>query len=56
VRKGTLVIDIIDADTDTLVWRSVADKEFEGRLNKREREVELKAAIRKMLKQIPVVK
>jgi len=53
VRKGTLIIDIIDAKTDKLVWRSVADKEFDGQLTQEQRDTELKAAIKKIFKGIP---
>lgn len=56
VRKGTLIIDVIDAKTNKLVWRAVADKELEGRLNNQQRETQLQAAVNKLLEAIPAAK
>lgn len=51
--KGTLIIDIINAKTDKLVWRGIADKRIEHHLNNAEIEAGLKPAIEKLLKDIP---
>lgn len=52
-RKGTLVIDFIDAKTDELLWRGFADKKVEGRLNNSEREALLQKVISKLFSAIP---
>ena len=51
--KGTLIIDIINAKTDKLVWRGVANKRIEQQLNNAEIEAGIKTAIAKLLKDIP---
>ncbi len=52
-RKGKLILDIIDADSNKLIWRSVADKKLQARLNNAERLKLLNTAIKEMLKPLP---
>ena len=49
--EGTLVIDIFDASTKTLVWRGVAQDELKKKQAKREKQAE--RAIQKLLKDFP---
>ncbi|HEY7774646.1 MAG TPA: DUF4136 domain-containing protein, partial [Marinagarivorans sp.] len=51
--KGTLIVDVIYAKTDKLVWRGVANKRIEQQLNDVEIKAQLKTAIAKLLKDIP---
>ena len=52
-RRGTLLIDVIDAKTNFLVWRGTAEKKIHGRLTNVEREKVLKTAIKQLFRSIP---
>lgn len=49
--EGTLVVDIFDAATKTLVWRGVAQDELKAKQNKREKQAS--KAISKLLRDFP---
>ena len=49
--EGTLVVDIFDAGTKTLVWRGVAQDELKGKQSKREKQAT--KAVTKLLKDFP---
>jgi hypothetical protein len=49
--EGTLVVDIFDASTKTLVWRGVAQDELKAKQTKREKQAS--KAIAKLLKDFP---
>ena len=49
--EGTLVLDIFDAKTKTLVWRGVAQDELKVKQNKREKQAA--KAIAKLLRDFP---
>jgi hypothetical protein len=48
---GTLVVDLIDAQTDKVVWRGVASETIKGTFKTMERKVQ--SAIKKMFKRYP---
>jgi hypothetical protein len=52
-KKGTLVLDVIDARKKELVWRGIAEKTLEEGLTTEEREQNLKKAISKLLAHFP---
>jgi hypothetical protein len=49
--EGTLVVDIFDAATKTLIWRGVAQDELKAKQNKREKQAA--KAITKLLRDFP---
>jgi len=51
--KGTLVVDLIDAKTDTLVWRGSAQKALSETPSAGEREKTIDDAVQKMFKKYP---
>lgn len=51
---GTLVLDIVDAHTNRLVWRGWAQNSLEGVINNRDRmERKIDEAVRRMLARLP---
>ena len=48
---GTLVIDLVDAGSEKVVWRGVASETIQGTFKKMEKKVD--SAIRKMFKRYP---
>ena len=52
-KKGTLVLDIINAKTNKLAWRGIANKRIESSLNNVEREKVVSEAVSRLLKDIP---
>jgi len=52
-RKGTLMIDIVSAKTNKLVWRGVAEKKLEDALSPEQRERIITQAIKRLLVQFP---
>lgn len=52
-RKGTLILDIVDARTNQLIWRGEADKQLEKRLTKDQRVKTINSAVNKLLGSIP---
>lgn len=51
---GTLVVDLVDTRTDTLVWRGWAEGSFEGAIdNQRWMEARIDEAVTKILRRLP---
>lgn len=54
IREGTLVVDILDADKQTIIWRGIATKRLPKRLlGKKERESLIDSAIKQVLDNFP---
>ena len=53
---GTLAVDIVDAKSKTIVWRSVATKEIDTRANAEKRDKNINRAAEKLFKNYPPVK
>ena len=51
--KGTLIVDLIDAKTDSLVWRGTAQKVLSETPSPGEREKTIDDAVEKMFKKYP---
>ncbi len=55
-KKGTLVFDIVNTESDKLVWRGVATKRIDHQLNNVEIEAGLTNAFTALLKDVPSAK
>jgi hypothetical protein len=51
--EGTLIVDVIDARTMQLVWRSFAQGTLDPSASPQDRDQRLRAAVTKMLKEFP---
>lgn len=52
--QGTLLIDLVDAGTNTLVWRGWAEDSFDGVVERQARmEAEIDAAVARILERLP---
>lgn len=52
---GTLVVDVIDADTRTTLWRGIATREIDMKANPDKREKNITKATEKLFKHYPPV-
>lgn len=53
---GTLVVDVIDADTKNVVWRGTATKELDANAKPEKRDKNINKAAEKLFKNYPPVK
>jgi hypothetical protein len=53
ILNGTLVLDIVDAQTRSIVWRGVASKELDVKADPEKRDKNIKKATEKLLKSYP---
>ncbi len=53
ILNGTLVLDIVDAKTGSIVWRGVASKEIDTKASPEKRDKNLRKAAEKLLKSYP---
>jgi len=56
VVTGTLVIDVVQADTDSMIWRGMAAKDIDVNANGEKREKNIAKAIEKIFKHFPPAK
>ena len=52
-RDGTLILDVVDAETDELAWRGTAQGALDASMNPQERRELVSKAIDKMLEKFP---
>jgi hypothetical protein len=53
---GTLIVDMVDADTRTIVWRGTATKEIDPKAKPEQRDKNINRAAAKLLKNYPPAK
>ena len=53
ILTGTLVVDIVDAKTKTIVWRGVASKELDTHASPEKKDKNIQGAARKLFKNYP---
>jgi hypothetical protein len=56
ILTGTLVVDIVDARTKTIVWRGIASKEVDTNADPAKRERNIQRAAERLFKNYPPVK
>jgi hypothetical protein len=56
ILTGTLVVDVVDARTRTIVWRGIASKEIDVDASPAKRDKNINRAAEKLLKNYPPVK
>lgn len=56
VLVGTIVVDVIDASSRTIVWRGIATKEIDTRADPEKREKNINRAAEKLFKKYPAGK
>lgn len=54
--NGTLVVDLVDAKTETLVWRGIAKKDIDANAKPERRDRNMNKAAEKMFKNFPPAK
>jgi Domain of unknown function (DUF4136) len=52
-REGTLILDVVDAGSDTVVWRGSARAELAGSGDPRSRDARIQDAVRRILERFP---
>ena len=53
---GTLVVDVVDAKTKTIVWRGTATKDVDTKASAEKRDKNINRAAEKLFKNYPPVK
>lgn len=56
ILTGTLVVDLIDSRTETIVWRAVASKEIDVKADPKKRERNINRAAERLFKNYPPTK
>jgi len=56
VVNGTLVVDLVDAKSESLLWRGIAQKEIDPKANPDKRDHEVNKAVEKLFKKFPPTK
>ena len=56
ILKGTLIVDLIDARTKTIVWRGIASKEIDVRADPAKRDRNINRAAEKLFNRYPPAK
>ena len=56
ILMGTLAVDVVDAQTNTIVWRGIASKEVDADADPTKREKNIRRAAERLFKNYPPVK